>query len=58
MPHALGCVPEVEHCRTIVANGTSADAQLAIYKEESSCDGADAALHAVARWIAATTLKF
>jgi glutamate---cysteine ligase / carboxylate-amine ligase len=28
---ALGCLDEVLHCRAIVANGTSADAQLAIY---------------------------
>ncbi|WP_420613534.1 carboxylate-amine ligase [Candidatus Spongiisocius sp.] len=30
---ALGCVSEVEHARTILERGTSADIQLAVYKE-------------------------
>jgi len=30
---ALGCSAEVEHCRTIVGKGTSADAQIAVYEE-------------------------
>ena len=30
---ALGCLREVEHCRTIVGNGTSADTQLAVFEQ-------------------------
>jgi len=30
---ALGCLDEVVRCRAIVANGTSADAQLAVYRQ-------------------------
>jgi glutamate---cysteine ligase / carboxylate-amine ligase len=55
---ALGCASEVEHCRTIVANGTSADAQLAIYNGQSLRHGAEAALQAVVKWLAVTTLTF
>src|SRR5262245_6185921 len=55
----LGGAAEIAHCRTIVARGASGDAQLDVY--ESGChDPADAepdaALRAVTRWIATTTL--
>jgi carboxylate-amine ligase len=55
---ALGCLKEVAHCRTIVAEGTSADAQLAVFEEvhERTKNHAEA-LRAVIDWIAATTLQ-
>jgi glutamate---cysteine ligase / carboxylate-amine ligase len=52
---ALGCAEEVEHCRTIVANGTSADVQLRIFTENKH-EGAEIALHRVSRWIKEATL--
>jgi carboxylate-amine ligase len=52
---ALGCADQVEGCRAIVANGTSADAQLKIFTENEH-EGADIALHKVARWIRDATL--
>jgi carboxylate-amine ligase len=51
----LGCTAEIEQCRTIVKEGTSADRQLAIYRELAGSEGPDAALAAVTRWIADTT---
>ena len=53
----LGCAEEVAHCRTIVAGGTSADAQLAIFEARAARDGTDAALAAVAEWVAENTVK-
>ena len=47
---ALGCAGEVEHCRKIAAEGTSAEAQVKIFTENEH-EGADIALHKVARWI-------
>ena len=52
---ALDCSDQVEYCRTIVSGGTSADAQLQIYTENIQ-DGAEIALHKVARWIKDATL--
>jgi carboxylate-amine ligase len=52
---ALGCADEMQHCRTIMAEGTSADAQLRIFTE-SEHEGADIALHKVADWIRSATL--
>ena len=52
---ALGCAGEVEHCRKITAEGTSAEAQLKIFTENEH-EGADIALHKVARWVRDTTL--
>jgi carboxylate-amine ligase len=46
---ALGCTDEVQHCRTIVARGSSADFQLRAWEE----GGED--ISAVSRWIAAAT---
>ncbi len=54
---ALGCTREIEHCRAIVAGGTSADEQLRIFDARNPADGPDAALLAVSQWIAATTLQ-
>jgi carboxylate-amine ligase len=53
----LGCEAELAHCRGIIAAGTSADAQLAIFHARAAEDGEETALHAVARWIAAETVK-
>jgi len=52
---ALGCGDEVERCRTIIAEGTSADAQLRIFSENEH-EGAEIALHKVTRWIRDATL--
>jgi len=52
---ALGCTEELQHCRAIVENGTSADAQLAIFEAHNHGDP-DTALHAVTDWIARATL--
>jgi carboxylate-amine ligase len=52
---ALACAEPVEHCRAIVLEGTSADAQLRIFTENEH-EGADVALHKLARWIRDATL--
>jgi carboxylate-amine ligase len=52
---ALGCAEELEGCRRIVAEGTSADAQMRIFTENEH-EGADIALHKVTRWIRDATL--
>ena len=52
---ALDCVETLEHCRAIVLEGTSADAQLRIFTENEH-EGADIALHKVSRWIGDATL--
>ncbi len=53
---ALGCVREVEHARTIVRRGTSAQRQLAIYREARGRGASDReALRAVVRWLRAET---
>jgi len=51
----LGCGEELEHCRTIIVEGTSADAQLRIFTENEH-DSADIALQYVAEWIRDATL--
>lgn len=51
----LGCGNELEHCRSIIAEGTSADAQLRIFAENEH-EGAEIALHKVADWIRGATL--
>ena len=54
---ALGCLDEVVRCRDIVANGTSADAQLAVYRQaRDKGAGREEALAAVSEWLAETTL--
>jgi glutamate---cysteine ligase / carboxylate-amine ligase len=52
---ALNCVAEIEHCRTIIAGGTSADAQLAVFS--AAPDDPARALSAVNNWIASATLQ-
>jgi carboxylate-amine ligase len=54
---ALGCVAEVERCRTIVGKGTSADAQLAVFEEAKGRTDRAEALRAVSEWIAEATLQ-
>ena len=55
---ALGCLPEVERARRIVAEGTSADRQLAVYDEAVQAGhGEDAALRAVVDHLLAETLE-
>ena len=53
---ALGCVREVEHVRTILARGTSAHRQVAIY-EQARARGASAreALQAVVNFLVSET---
>ena len=46
---ALNCAAEVEHCRTIVARGSSAEFQLRAYHDNSGD------IAAVSRWIATST---
>jgi carboxylate-amine ligase len=52
---ALDCAETLEHCRAVVLEGTSADAQLRIFTE-SEHEGAGIALHNVSRWIGDATL--
>jgi carboxylate-amine ligase len=54
---ALGCLAEMERCRTIVGSGTSADAQMAVFEKFGKTEGPARALSAVTDWIAATTLQ-
>jgi glutamate---cysteine ligase / carboxylate-amine ligase len=54
----LGCLAEVEHCRTIAGSGTSADAQLEVFKQANGKEeNRRAALRAVSEWIAKATLR-
>jgi len=48
---ALGCAAQIEHCRTIVERGSSAEFQLRTYRD----NGEDIA--AVSRWIATSTVS-
>jgi carboxylate-amine ligase len=52
---AFGCLDEINHCRSIAASGTSADAQLRLFRHNREY-GCDAALQMVTRWIADATL--
>jgi hypothetical protein len=53
---ALGCLDEVVRCRAIVASGTSADAQLAVYLQARDKGPREEALATVSEWLAETTL--
>ena len=55
--HALGCVADIERCRTIVDAGTSADAQLAVFAAHKKHADDAAALRAVSDWLTVATLK-
>jgi carboxylate-amine ligase len=52
---ALDCVEQVERCRAIILEGTSADAQIRIFTENQH-EGAEIALHKVTQWIKDATL--
>jgi carboxylate-amine ligase len=52
---ALTCSEQLEQCRMIILEGTSADAQLRIFAENER-EGSDIALHKVAGWIRDATL--
>ena len=52
---ALGCGLDLQHCTTIITEGTSADAQLRIFAENEH-EGAEIALHKVTEWIREATL--
>jgi carboxylate-amine ligase len=52
---AWGWGQDLEHCRSIVAEGTSADAQLRIFTENEH-QGAEIALHKTTEWIRDATL--
>lgn len=53
---ALGCLGELEECRRIVQEGTSADMQLAIYEEARTRSGNHGlGLNAVVDWLARET---
>jgi carboxylate-amine ligase len=52
---ALACAAPIEHCRAIILEGTSADAQLRIFTENEH-QGAEIALHKVSGWIRDATL--
>lgn len=53
---ALGCLKELQHCRTIVSQGTSADAQMSVYERTDRNESHGRALRAVTEWLAATTV--
>jgi carboxylate-amine ligase len=54
----LGCTAELERARTIVADGTSADRQLAVYRAalEERAEPSEA-LRAVVQWLVGATLE-
>jgi len=54
---ALGCAEEIAHCRKIVGGGTSADTQLAVFKEEHGRSNRKGALQAVTDWIVGATMR-
>jgi carboxylate-amine ligase len=53
----LGCMGEIDRCRTIVGSGTSADTQLAIFEACQKDESRVHALSAVTDWIANATLQ-
>ncbi len=53
----LGCTEEIAHCREIIQQGTSADAQLNIFQAESQTAGEGAAFAKVIGWLAETTKR-
>ena len=59
MPDAeeLGCSKHASRCRTIVGGGTSADAQIAVFKQHEKSESRERALEAVNDWLAAATLQ-
>ena len=54
---ALDCLSEMSRCRTIVGAGTSADAQIAVFKTHGKKEDRVHALQAVKDWLAIATLQ-
>jgi carboxylate-amine ligase len=54
---ALGCLAELQRCRSIANSGTSADTQLAVFEAHGKTGSEAQALRAVTDWIAAATLE-
>jgi carboxylate-amine ligase len=54
---SMDCADEIAHCRTIANCGTSADAQIGVFKARAAEHGEDVALAAVNNWIAEQTLR-
>jgi carboxylate-amine ligase len=54
---ALGSSAELQRCRAIIAAGTSADLQLAVFEAHQPTHDRERALRAVTEWIAAATLQ-
>ena len=54
---ALGCLPELLHCRAIAGDGTSADTQIAVFEAHARMGTIGRALRAVTDWIVAATLR-
>jgi carboxylate-amine ligase len=54
---ALGCLAEMQRCRTIVGAGTSADAQIAVFEAHEKKEDHARALQAVKDWLAVATLQ-
>jgi glutamate---cysteine ligase / carboxylate-amine ligase len=52
---ALSSAEQMQHCRSILVEGTSADAQLRVFAE-NQCDDTEIALRGVTRWIRDATL--
>jgi len=54
----FGCEAEVQHAREILARGTSADRQVAVFEEALAAGAARAeALSAVVDWLIAETVR-
>jgi carboxylate-amine ligase len=54
---ALECRKEVERCRRMVQEGTSADMQLKIFDAQENSDSPERSLKPVVDWIAETTMQ-
>jgi glutamate---cysteine ligase / carboxylate-amine ligase len=53
----LGCTQEIEHCREIVQQGTSADAQIALYHGNELNGSESQAFAPVLAWLVGNTAK-
>jgi carboxylate-amine ligase len=55
---ALGCLIELQRCREIIHDGTSADMQIAVFEAHEPVEQRERALRAVTDWIADATLQW
>jgi gamma-glutamyl:cysteine ligase YbdK (ATP-grasp superfamily) len=53
----LGCATHIARCRAIVGAGTSADAQIAVFRAHEKTESRERALDAVNDWLVAATLQ-